>query len=150
MRIPRARRGERSTSRSGWHSSPSWPAGNSFSRNELPVAADLGRPCASFKEIVVVVTVTTTIDLTPFGFTQTESRVYNALLGLGPTSGYAVARALGIARANAYHAITALQTKGALTVLAERPLRVRAIRADALIALVSARHGERLEALDDQ
>ena len=46
-----------------------------------------------------------------------------------------VARALGIARANAYHAITALQTKGAITVLAERPLRVRAIRALQAIGL---------------
>lgn len=100
--------------------------------------------------IVVVVTVTTTIDLTPFGFTNTESRVYNALLGLGPSSGYAIAQAVGIARANAYDAISALQAKGALTVLAERPLRVRAVRADALVALVAARHSERLEVLDQQ
>jgi len=86
----------------------------------------------------------------PFGFTPTESRVYNALLGLGPSSGYAIAQAVGIARANAYDAINALQAKGAVTVLAERPLRVRAVRADALAALVSARHGERLEVLDEQ
>src|SRR2546421_320873 len=32
-------------------------------------------------------------DLTPFGFTTTESLVYRALLRLGPATGYAVARA---------------------------------------------------------
>src|SRR6266511_1377004 len=34
-----------------------------------------------------------TADLTPFGFTPTESLVYTTLLRLGPTTGYAVARA---------------------------------------------------------
>src|SRR2546427_347049 len=40
-------------------------------------------------------------DLTPFGFTATESRVYATLLQLGPATGYAVARAARLARAKA-------------------------------------------------
>ena len=45
------------------------------------------------------------IDLTPFGFTPTESLVYEVLLTGGPGTGYAVARAAGLARANAYSAL---------------------------------------------
>ncbi|MGH9818242.1 MAG: helix-turn-helix domain-containing protein, partial [Candidatus Acidiferrales bacterium] len=41
-------------------------------------------------------------DLTPFGFTPTESLMYATLLRLGPSTGYAVARRARIARANAY------------------------------------------------
>ena len=42
------------------------------------------------------------IDLTPFGFTPTESLVYEVLLRNGPGTGYAIARAAGLARANVY------------------------------------------------
>ena len=93
---------------------------------------------------------TTTVDLTPFGFTSTESRVYNSLLDLGPSSGYAVARALGLARANTYHAISSLTAKGAIAVLTERPLRVRAVRPDGVIALIASRNSVQLEALEEQ
>src|SRR5207247_107586 len=41
------------------------------------------------------------VDLTPFGFTPTESVVYAALLQLGPSTGYGVSRATRLARANA-------------------------------------------------
>ena len=42
------------------------------------------------------------LDLTPFGFTPTESAVYEVLLSAGPGTGYAIARSAGLARANAY------------------------------------------------
>src|SRR2546428_4922213 len=54
-------------------------------------------------------------DLTPFGFTTTESLVYRTLLHLGPATGYAVARAARLARANAYGALDGLVTRGAAT-----------------------------------
>src|SRR5438874_238681 len=47
----------------------------------------------------------TAVDLTPFGFTPTESQVYGALLRLGPSTGYAVAHATRVARANTYGAL---------------------------------------------
>src|SRR5438128_78645 len=50
-------------------------------------------------------------DLTPFGFTATESRVYATLLQLGPATGYAVARAARLARANASGALDGLVTR---------------------------------------
>ena len=90
------------------------------------------------------------IDLTPFGFTPTESRTYEALLRLGPSSGYALAGALRIARANAYQAIGGLVAKGVAVELPGPPTRVRAVRTDALLALVVTRQGERLELLEQQ
>jgi hypothetical protein len=93
---------------------------------------------------------TNDIDLTPFGFTPTETRVYNALLELGPSGGYAVAQYVGVARANTYQAIAALVTKGAVTRISEDPIRVRALRPDSLLALVASRRGDELTALDEQ
>src|SRR5881275_2775955 len=52
-------------------------------------------------------------DLTPFGFTPTESLAYLTLLRLGPSTGYAVARAARLARANAYGALEGLALRGA-------------------------------------
>ncbi|NOT09276.1 MAG: TrmB family transcriptional regulator, partial [Gemmatimonadales bacterium] len=49
-----------------------------------------------------------TLDLTTFGFTPTESLVYEVLLRGGPGTGYAIARAAGLARANAYGALEGL------------------------------------------
>src|SRR5207253_1534658 len=65
----------------------------------------------------------TTVDLTPFGFTATESAVYAALLRLGPATGYGVGRATRLARANAYAALEGLVTRGAAQRAAGRPAR---------------------------
>ena len=53
------------------------------------------------------------IDLTPFGFTPTESLIYEVLLRGGPGTGYTIARAAGLARANVYAALEGLVAKGA-------------------------------------
>ena len=53
------------------------------------------------------------LDLTPFGFTATESKVYAALLQLGPATGYAVAHAARLARANTYGALEGLGRRSA-------------------------------------
>jgi len=88
------------------------------------------------------------IDLTPFGFTPTESRVYAALLKLGPSTGYAVAHATRLARANAYGALAGLLSRGAATRLPGRPERYRPTDPRALIAQVAARQGEALDRLN--
>jgi sugar-specific transcriptional regulator TrmB len=86
-------------------------------------------------------------DLTPFGFTPTESTVYQALLKLGPATGYGVARATRLARANAYGALEGLVARGAATRAAGRPLQYRAIDPPALLAQLAAAQGEALERL---
>src|ERR671930_2473426 len=98
---------------------------------------------------VVVFATTVTIDLTPFGFTPTESLVYVTLLRLGPSTGYAVARAARLARANAYSALEGLVTRGAATRTPrlERPARYRPADPHALLAHLAALQGEALDRL---
>lgn len=87
------------------------------------------------------------IDLTPFGFTPTESAVYQVLLTGGPGTGYAIARTAGLARANAYSALEGLVAKGAARVDGGRPKQYRPEAPAALIARISNDHGQALERL---
>lgn len=88
-----------------------------------------------------------TIDLTPFGFTPTESLAYATLLRLGPSTGYAVARSARLARANAYGALDGLVTRGAATRSPGRPARFRPIDPQALVAQLATGQGEALDRL---
>ena len=90
------------------------------------------------------------VDLTPFGFTPTENRAYGALLDLGPCSGYALAKALSIARANAYQALNGLVAKGAATSSDDQPQRYRAERPDAILARIIDAQTRRLDVLESQ
>jgi sugar-specific transcriptional regulator TrmB len=87
------------------------------------------------------------VDLTPFGFTPTESQVYGALLRLGPSTGYAVAHATRVARANTYGALEGLTGRAAAIRLPGRPARYRAVDPRALIAQLAAEQGEALDRL---
>ena len=87
------------------------------------------------------------LDLTPFGFTPTEGVVYKVLLRDGPGTGYAIARAAGLARANAYSALEGLTGKGAARVEAGRPKRYRPEPPAALLARIASDHGQALSRL---
>ena len=87
------------------------------------------------------------LDLTPFGFTPTESLVYEVLLTAGPGTGYAIARAAGLARANAYSALEGLVSKGAARADGGRPRRYRPEDTNALIARIANDHGQALDRL---
>jgi sugar-specific transcriptional regulator TrmB len=86
------------------------------------------------------------IDLTPFGFTPTESVVYASLLKLGPSTGYAVARACRLARANTYSALEGLVARGAATSTG-RPAQYRPADPSGLVARVAAVQGQALDRL---
>jgi sugar-specific transcriptional regulator TrmB len=87
------------------------------------------------------------LDLTPFGFTPTESHVYQVLLTGGPGTGYAIARSAGLARANAYSALEGLVTKGAARAEGGRPRRYRPEPPGALLARIAGDHGRALDRL---
>lgn len=89
------------------------------------------------------------LDLTPFGFTPTESLVYTILLRLGPSTGYGVARAARLARANAYSALEGLVTRGAAsrTPPPDRPARYRPTDPQGLLAQLATAQGEALDRL---
>ena len=86
-------------------------------------------------------------DLTPFGFTPTESLVYQALLKLGSATGYAVAREARLARANAYSALEGLVGRGAATRATGRPAVYRSVEPTALLAQLAAAQGAALDRL---
>jgi sugar-specific transcriptional regulator TrmB len=89
------------------------------------------------------------LDLTPFGFTPTETAAYQALTTLGPLSGYALANALSVARANAYQALHGLVAKGAATRLGDgRPQRFRPVQPAALFTAIAERSARQLDALE--
>ena len=87
------------------------------------------------------------LDLTKFGFTPTESLVYEVLLANGPGTGYGLARAAGLARANAYSALEGLVAKGAARVEGGRPRQYRPEPPASLIARISNDHGLAMERL---
>lgn len=88
-----------------------------------------------------------TVDLTRFGFTPTESLVYEVLVRSGPGTGYAIARTAGLARANAYAALEGLVQKGAARAEEGRPKRYRPEPPGTLIARIVDRQGQALEEL---
>jgi sugar-specific transcriptional regulator TrmB len=90
------------------------------------------------------------LDLTSFGFTPTESLVYEVLLTEGAGTGYAIARTAGLARANAYSALEGLVAKGAARVEGTRPKRYRPEAPAGLIARISNNHGLALERLSTE
>src|SRR6476619_8356748 len=87
------------------------------------------------------------INLTHFGFTPTESLVYEVLLRDGPGTGYSIARSAGLARANAYSALEGLVSKGAARADSGRPRRFRPESPSALIARITNDHSLALERL---
>jgi sugar-specific transcriptional regulator TrmB len=87
------------------------------------------------------------LDLTHFGFTPTESLVYEVLLTSGPGTGYAIARSAGLARANAYSALEGLVAKGAARVEGGRPRQYRPEAPAGLIARIAHNHGLALDRL---
>lgn len=89
-------------------------------------------------------------DLRPFGFTATENLAYGALLELGPSSAYALARRLSIARANAYQALDGLVSKRAASLVSASPKRYRAIQPQALLAHFIEAQAQKLDRLERQ
>lgn len=89
-----------------------------------------------------------TIDLTPFGYTPTESLAYTALIVNGPSSGYAAAGTMGVARANAYQALRALVSKGGAEVTGSDPRLFRAIRPADLLARIARDQAAKLDTLE--
>src|SRR3954467_11081526 len=87
------------------------------------------------------------LNLTHFGFTPTESLVYEILLTSGPGTGYAIARAAGLARTTAYSALEGLVSKGAARVEGGRHKLYRPEAPAGLIARIAHNHGLALDRL---
>ena len=87
------------------------------------------------------------MELISFGFTPTEAKVYLALLGISPATGYAVAQAAKLARANCYDALQGLAVRGAVTRLPGRPTRYAVVDPDALVGRLRREYTSGLDSL---
>ena len=96
---------------------------------------------------LVVCTHTTVTSLERFGFTPTETKVYEVLLKIGSATGYAVAKAAGLARANAYQALDGLVRRGAARRSATIPARYAALSPQQVVETLERGFGKDLEAL---
>jgi hypothetical protein len=90
------------------------------------------------------------LDFTPFGFTATESAAYEALLDRGPSSGYALAKSLSLARANVYQALNGLVAKGAAVASGDSPQIFRAVAPDSVFARIARQEAGKLDRLEHQ
>jgi sugar-specific transcriptional regulator TrmB len=84
-----------------------------------------------------------------FGFTPTETKAYIALLKLGPSTGYAVARAVGIARANAYQALDGLTRRGAARRASTIPAQYSAVPPGVLLGDLERSYRRDLASLEE-
>ena len=85
-----------------------------------------------------------------FGFTATEVRAYEALVKVGPATGYGVAAASGLARANAYEALEGLVRRGAARRTTTKPPRFIAVPSSALLAELERSFRRNLTAVEEQ
>lgn len=74
------------------------------------------------------------VSLLSFGFTKTDADVFDALVSLGPSTGYAVAKRCGIARANTYQSLEALTRGGLVEARRGRPVIFAAHSPDEVVA----------------
>ena len=74
--------------------------------------------------------------------------MYGALLRSGTATGYAVAQAVGLARANVYAALSSLVAREAAALLPGRPARYRPVDAQTLVTQLGAQQAEALERLE--
>jgi len=89
------------------------------------------------------------VNLESFGFTPTEAKVYELLLGLGPSTGYALAKSTRLARANAYQALEGLVRLGAARRSATIPARYAAVPPPQLVAAIEQRFSRDLRGLGE-
>lgn len=90
------------------------------------------------------------MNLERFGFTPTETRAYTALLKRGPSTGYAVARDIGVARANAYQALDGLVRRGAARKAASIPAQFAPTPPGVLIAELERTYRRDLVDLEEE
>jgi sugar-specific transcriptional regulator TrmB len=85
--------------------------------------------------------------LRQFGFTEVEARVYIGLCEGGAATGYELAKALQITRANVYAALEDLVAKGAAEKTPTTPVRYAPVAPDALVDRLTQRTTQALAAL---
>jgi Cd2+/Zn2+-exporting ATPase len=89
-------------------------------------------------------------ELTHIGFTEYDARVYIALLGDHPASGYQISKASGVPRSMAYASLARLASRGAvLKSTGEKATTYRPLPPDVLLAQLHQEHESRIVKLGE-
>jgi Cd2+/Zn2+-exporting ATPase len=87
-------------------------------------------------------------ELTQIGFTEYDARVYVALLGDHPATGYQISKVSGIPRSMAYASLARLASRGAVLKSAEEKVTTyRPLPPDVLLAQLHQEHESRIQKL---
>ena len=90
------------------------------------------------------------LELTHMGFTEYDARVYLALLGNNPATGYQVSKESGVPRSLAYESLARLAGRGAVLKSASgRAITYRPLPPEVLLERIQDEHATRLHKLDD-
>jgi Cd2+/Zn2+-exporting ATPase len=89
-------------------------------------------------------------ELTQIGFTEYDAKVYLALLGTHPATGYQVSKESGVPRSMAYESLARLAGRGAvLKSSGGKATTYRPLPPDVLLARLQDEHAARVKKLDD-
>lgn len=84
------------------------------------------------------------------GFTEMEAKVMVELAGRGPSSGYEVAKRLGVSRSNVYTTLQRLSQQGFLHSSQGEPVRYSMLRTEELTHMISGQVRESLSFVESQ
>ena len=84
------------------------------------------------------------------GFTEMEAKVMVELAGKGPSSGYEVAKRLGVSRSNVYTTLQRLSQQGFLHHSSGEPIRYSMIKTEELTHMISGQIRESLSFIENQ
>ncbi|MCJ8011869.1 helix-turn-helix domain-containing protein [Paenibacillus sp. KQZ6P-2] len=82
------------------------------------------------------------------GFTEMEAKIMVELAGKGPSSGYEVAKGLGVSRSNVYAALQRLSQHGFLRRSAGEPVRYSMLKPEELTQMISGQVKESLSFIE--
>lgn len=84
------------------------------------------------------------------GFTEMESKIMVELAGKGASSGYEVAKGLGVSRSNVYATLQRLSQQGFLQRSEGEPVRYSMLKPDELTRMISGQMQESLHFVESQ
>ena len=89
-------------------------------------------------------------ELSKFGLTQNQSKVFLHLEKYGPSTATQISKALKVPRTETYHLLTNLQNKGIVSATFQHPIKFTALPLDKAIAALINAEKERVKNLETQ
>src|SRR2546430_15932034 len=89
-------------------------------------------------------------ELSKFGLTSNQSKVFLFLEKYGPSTATQVSKTLKVPRTETYHLLTSLQNKGIVSATFQHPIKFSALTLDKAIGVLVNTEKERVKSLESQ